>query len=118
MSDDYLVTRYDSGLGLPWVTQDALQRALEEVMAEISVIVCDAQWMGHDDYHIWAMVVGDTASRGSADDGGLEPLVVTCRVLSEMSGSWIRDPSPPFDGSRYAVNLVDWQAHYDEWRTA
>lgn len=88
-----------------------LQRALYELMSEISEDCWCAGWMMGNEYSLWdAIVTGDrTYGMGFMEEG----LLASCKALSDQVGGWIewRDDEqglPAGEWGPYFIAMPDW----------
>jgi len=92
-----------------------LQRALYELMSEISEDCWCAGWMMGNEFALWdAIVSGDrTYGMDQMDEG----LLASCKALAEQVGGWIewRDDEhglPNAEWGPYFIPMADWLAKF------
>lgn len=104
------------------------QRALYQLMSDISEDCYCAGWMNGNEYTLWEMLTTPTAPRNYGMGQVSDRDIAEMRAISNDIGGWIRwhddadEPDLPANewGPRFEA-LEDWQRRYDkqkaEWAT-
>jgi hypothetical protein len=99
---------------------DWKQRALYELMSDISEECYCAGWMSGNEYSLWRIVSDPNASRRYGQGEVTEQQVTDMRTMADSCGGWIRwhddEDEPNLDadewGPRFEL-LADWQRRYE-----
>ena len=96
------------------------QRALYQLMSEISEECYCAGWMSGNEFTLWEMVSSPDASRSYGMGEVSESQIADLRAMSAEIGGWIRwhddaDDStlPPEEWGPRFEPMAEWQARYD-----
>ncbi|MEU6549000.1 hypothetical protein ABZ915_01765 [Streptomyces sp. NPDC046915] len=88
------------------------QRALAEVMSEVSELAYRAGWMRGCEFDVWRLL-HEGGNWGMADAEQLAPLLAEVRAARDRAGCWIvwGDDDP----GEQAVPLAEWLPRYETW---
>lgn len=100
---------------------DWKQRALYELMSDISEECYCAGWMSGNEYTLWEMVANPDAGRNYGQDSVTDEQIADLRAISNEIGGWIRwrddeeDANlPPEDWGPVFTPMAEWLPMYEQ----
>jgi hypothetical protein len=96
------------------------QRALYQLMSDISENCYCAGWMHGNEYTLWKMVADPTASRRYGQSEVTDEEIAELKAISDDIGGWIRwhddEDEPDLGAEEWGPRfepLAEWQARYE-----
>ncbi len=91
---------------------NAGQRALADLMSDLSEECWCAGWLHNTEFDVWAMIVGDRDSWGMGLAEAYAPELEAIKDMADRLGVWIVWDGDPVETDMRAVPLPEWRATY------